>query len=179
MAEEIGAEVVTLHPGRRTVKRIPARQEYERFEQFLDTLRSAADGKRVRPCMENMEYSINALLCTPEAMRELLDAESWVGFTLDTSHALSNSLVEVEHYIDLCTERLAMVHLSRAENGRTHLPLTGSTQGARILRCLKDHRFQGHLSLEIEDRNFSHELSLEERITILMKDLEYIHESWD
>ena len=179
MAEDIGAEVVTFHPGRRTVKRIPARQEYERFELFLDTLRSAARGKRVRASMENMEYSLNALICSPEAMRELLDGEPWLGFTLDISHALAAPSNEVEHYIDLCGDRMTMVHLSRAENGRVHLPLAGSTQGTEILQSLKDHGYQGHLSLEIEDRNFSHDLSLEERITLLMRDLAYMHESWD
>jgi sugar phosphate isomerase/epimerase len=178
LAEAIGAEVVTLHPGRRTVKRAPARQEYERFELFLDVLRSATRGKRVQASMENMEPSINALISTPEAMRELLDAEPWLRFTLDVSHALALSLKEVDRYIDLCGNRLAMVHLSYAENGRTHLPLTGNDRGRGIVQRLRDSGYKGHLSLEIEDRNFSHDLSLEERSTMLMRDLAYMQESW-
>jgi sugar phosphate isomerase/epimerase len=178
LAEDLGAEVVTFHPGRRTVKRVPARQEYERFELFLDTLRSAAKGKRVRPSMENMEHSVNALISSPESMRELLDDEPWLQFTLDTSHALATSRKEVNRFIDLCGDRLSMVHLSRAENGRTHLPLSGGDQGEEILKALMDSGYQGPLSLEIEDRNFTHDLSLEERITLLMRDLAYVRESW-
>jgi sugar phosphate isomerase/epimerase len=178
LAGAIDAEVVTLHPGRRTVKRAPARQEYERFELFLDVLRGAARGKRVRASMENMEPSINALISSPEAMRELLDAEPWLGFTLDTSHALAQSPKEVDRYIDVCGDRLAMVHLSYAEKGRTHLPLMGNDQGKEIVQRLRDSGYQGHLCLEIEDRNFSHDLSLEERITLLMRDLAYMKESW-
>jgi sugar phosphate isomerase/epimerase len=178
LGETIGAEVVTFHPGRRTVKRAPARQEYERFELFIDTLRTAAAGKRVRACMENMENSVNALISTPCSMRELLDDEPWLGFTLDTSHALSWSREEVDRYIDLCGDRLGMVHLSYAERGRTHLPLSGHDGGKEILRTLRDHGYQGPISLEIEDRNFSHDLSLEERITLLMRDLAYLWESW-
>jgi sugar phosphate isomerase/epimerase len=177
LGEEIGAGVVTFHPGRRTVKRVPARQEYERFERFLDTLRSAAKGKRVQASMENMEPSINALFCSPEAMRELLDNEPWLRFTLDTSHALAASPEEVDRYIELCGDRLSMVHLSRVENGRTHLPLFGDEQGRNILTNLQDAGYGGFLSLEIEDRNFTHDLSLEERITLLMRDVAYVRES--
>jgi sugar phosphate isomerase/epimerase len=179
LAEKIGAKVVTFHPGRRTVKRVPARQEYERFELFLDTLRSAAAGKRVRVSMENMEQSINALICSPEAMRELLDAEPWLGFTLDTSHALAASIDEAVRYIDLCGERLSMVHLSGAENGRTHLPVSGNLEVKEIVRRMKDCGYQGTISLEIEDRNFFHELSLEERITLLMRDLASMQGWWE
>jgi sugar phosphate isomerase/epimerase len=178
LGEEIGAEVVTVHPGRRTVKRIPARQEYERFELFLDTLREAAKKKRVCVSMENMEHSVNSLISTPELMRELLDTESWLGFTLDTSHALTRSPEEVDRYIDLCGDRLVMVHLSYAEHGRAHLPLYGRYGGRAILQKLRDCGYRGPLCLEIEDRNFSHDLSLEERITLLMRDLAYTRESW-
>jgi sugar phosphate isomerase/epimerase len=178
LGEAIGAGVVTFHPGRRTVKRVPARQEYERFERFLDTLREEAKGKRIQASMENMEPSVNSLISTPESMRELLDTEPWLGFTLDTSHALSHSENDLDRYIDLCGDRLCMVHLSYAEQGRTHLPLSGRDEGRTIIKKLEDHGYQGPLSLEIEDRNFSHDLSLEERITLLMRDLAYMRESW-
>jgi sugar phosphate isomerase/epimerase len=178
LAETIGARVVTFHPGRRTVKRAPARQEYERFERFIEILRKAVKGKRVRASMENMEPSINALISTPESMRELLDDEPWLGWTLDTSHALVTSREEVHRYIDLCGDRLVMVHLSYAEDGRTHLPISENEVGRGIIEELQESGYQGPLSLEIEDRNFSHDLSLEERITLLMRDLAYMRESW-
>ncbi len=178
LSESIGAEVVTFHPGRRTVKRVPARQEYERFEKFLDTLRTEIKGRRVRAAMENMEPTVNSLISTPESMKELLDAESWLGFTLDTSHALFRSKEELDRYIDLCGDRLVMVHLSWSEDGRTHLPLHGHAHAQEMLWKLRDSGYQGPLSLEIEDRNFSHDLSLEERITLLIQDLAYMKEFW-
>ena len=59
-------------------------------------------------------------------MRDVLDSEPWLKFTLDTSHALAASEETVMQYIDLCADRLANVHISRAENGRLHLPLDRS-----------------------------------------------------
>ena len=70
-----------------------------------------------------MEPAINSLICTPERMREVLDAEPWLMFTLDTSHALAASEETVLQYIDLCADRLANVHISCAGNGQLHLPL--------------------------------------------------------
>jgi sugar phosphate isomerase/epimerase len=179
LAEHIGAEVVTLHPGKRTVKRVPGRQEYERFELYLDSIRSAARTKHVTVSMENMEPAVNALLCTPESMKELLDQEPWLHFTLDTSHALATSKEEVYRYLDLCGDRLVNVHLSRTENRKMHLPLYGYNEGREIIRALKEHGYGGHLTLEIEDRNFLHDLSIEERIALLMREIAYVRESWD
>jgi len=179
LAEQVGAEVVTLHPGRRTVKRIPGRQEYKRFGRYLDLLRSTAKGKRVKVSMENMEPAINAFLYTPESIQELLDAEPWLYFTLDTAHALISSLDEVYRYLDLCGKRLVNIHLSRSEKGMMHLPLNGTEGGKVLVEALKENGYSGHITLEIEDRNFSHDLSLEERLTLLMKELHFLHENWD
>ncbi|MDD1675292.1 MAG: sugar phosphate isomerase/epimerase [Methanomicrobiales archaeon] len=178
LAERIGATVVTLHPGRRTVKRVPSRQEYVRFGEYIDTVRRCAKGKRVSVSMENMEPAVNALLCTPESVRNLMDAEPWLHFTLDTSHAQITSQETVYRYIELCGKRLANVHLSRTDKGQRHLPLNGDEEGKKIIRFLKDRGYQGHLTIEVEDRNFDHDLTLEERMLLLCRELEYVRNSW-
>ena len=71
-------------------------------------------------CMENMEPVVNSLLCTPERMRELLDAEPWLFFTLDVSHALMKDEKEPARYIELCHDRLRNVHISRVVRGKPH-----------------------------------------------------------
>jgi len=167
LAEEAGAEVVTIHPGRRTAKRTPSAYDYERFEAYLARLHEAAKGRRVKVAIENMEPKVNSLLCTPEGMREVLDANPWLHFTLDVSHAMSAATGEVCRYIDLCADRLANVHLSVMQNGRMHLPVRGNREAAAVVRALLDTGYGGCLTLEIEDLNFAHPLSLEEKIGVL------------
>lgn len=178
MAEQVGAEAVTLHPGRRTVRRIPSGQEYSRFEQFISILREGAAGKKVEISIENMEPAVNALLCTPDAVRELLDRESWLHFTLDLSHAMAASRDVLNRYLDTCLDRLVNVHISRAENGRLHLPAHETGEVASVLRELSERGYNRNLTLEIEDRNFTHDLSLEERLTLLHQELSYLHEAF-
>jgi sugar phosphate isomerase/epimerase len=175
LAERIGAEVLTVHPGRRTAKRPPGGPEYARFEHYLDLLRVGASGRRVKVSIENMERAVNSLLSRPSEVRELLDREPWLSFTLDVSHAMALSLEEVTDYIELCGDRLANIHLSRSEDGKTHLPLDGSSRARAVLHALRDAGYSGALTLEIEDRNFDHDLSLEEKVGLLSREADFIH----
>ena len=176
MAQALGGGILTVHPGRRTAKRPPGDADRARFDHYLSALREAALKDTVTVAMENLEPAVNALICTPERMREVLDSEPWLKFTLDTSHALAASEETVMEYIDLCGDRLAHVHLSRAAGGRLHLPLDRSPLMARILASLRDHHYRGALILEIEDLNFPHPLSAEEKCTVLARDLAFMRE---
>ena len=174
LAGRIGAGLVTVHPGRRTAKRPPSAPDYVRFERYVDLLREHAGKGGARISIENMERAVNSLLSRPGEMRELLDREAWLSFTLDVSHAMLHSLDEVLAFIDLCGDRLANVHLSRSEDGRTHLPLDGSPRARAVLRALGDTGYSGPLTLEIEDRNFDEDLSLEEKVGILSREAAFI-----
>jgi sugar phosphate isomerase/epimerase len=174
LAGRIGAGLVTVHPGRRTAKRPPSAPEYERFERFIDLLREGGRDHRTRIAMENMERGVNSLLSRPSEMRELLDREPWLSFTLDVSHAMSHSVEEVTDFIDLCGDRMVNIHLSRSEDGRSHLPLDGSPRARAVLHSLAEAGYGGTLTLEIEDRNFDHDLSLEEKIGVLSREAAFI-----
>jgi len=109
-------------------------------------------------------------------MREVLDREPWLKFTLDTSHALAASEETVMQYIDLCGDRLANVHISRAEQGRLHFPLDRSPVIGRILAALRDRRYSGGLMLEIDDLNFSRPVTSSEKIAVLSRDNAFMRE---
>jgi sugar phosphate isomerase/epimerase len=176
MAQTLGASVLTVHPGRRTAKRPPGEADRARFDHYMATLRAAALKDTVTVAIENMEPVVNSLICTPERMREVLDSEPWLKFTLDTSHALAASEETVMQYIDLCADRLANVHISRAENGRLHLPLDRSPVIARILTKLCDCHYRGSLMLEIDDLNFGKPLPAQEKCAILARDKVFMRE---
>jgi sugar phosphate isomerase/epimerase len=174
LAEAVGAGLVSVHPGRRTAKRPPSAPDFLRFDHYIRQLEREAAGKQVRVAIENMEKKVNSLLCTPEGVRELLDREPWLWFTLDISHALGVSTDEVLAYIDLCHDRLLHVHLGKADGGAMHLPVEGSSRITGILRHLADSGFDGVISFEIEDRNFDHDLSSEEKILLLQNQARFV-----
>jgi sugar phosphate isomerase/epimerase len=176
LAEAINATVFTFHPGRRTAKRVPSSADFERFDHLIDRMRCVSRGSAVRVAIENMELKVNSLLCTPEGARELLDKEPWLFFTLDVSHAMGVSLDEVIRYIDLCHDRLVNIHLSRSNGPSMHLPVEGSQDIVTVLHALREYRYQGNLTLEIEDRNFDHEYSSEEKCNLLMRELSFMKE---
>ncbi|HUH78490.1 MAG TPA: sugar phosphate isomerase/epimerase family protein [Methanoregula sp.] len=176
IAEQAGAGLVTVHPGRRTAKRPPSPADAERFARYLDRLREAASRHTPRVCMENMEPTVNSLIHTPERMRAVLDEEPWLGFTLDISHALAKDGEEPARYIELCHDRLANVHISRIGNGRLHSPLSRDPLIAEILGQLADLGFSGSLTLEVEDLTFDRPLSAGEKIAVLSDDCAFMRE---
>lgn len=176
IAEQLGARVLTVHPGRRTAKRPPGEADFTRFEHYLAALRDAATHNSLKIGMENMEPAVNSFLCTPERVRQLLDDEPWLSFTLDVSHALAKSDEEPLRYIELCHDRLANVHLSRKEGKTLHLPLDTSPLMATVMYALKDAGYAGPLTLEIDDLNFPHPFSAEEKIAVLSRDRAFMHE---
>ncbi len=176
LGRRLGARLVTVHPGRRTAKRPPTPADLARFDHYLASLREASGTSGVRICMENMEPAVNALIHTPERMREVLDEEPWLGFTLDVGHALVGGPEEPARYIELCHDRLENVHMSRVERGRPHFPLARNPDIAKILEQLKNHGFRGGLTLELEDLNFDHVLSYGEKIAALAEDCAFMRE---
>ncbi|MDD1684791.1 MAG: sugar phosphate isomerase/epimerase [Methanoregula sp.] len=176
IAEKLNAPVLTLHPGRRTAKRPPGAADHARFAHYLSALREAATRNSLKIAMENMEPAINSFLCTPERVRQLLDDEPWLSFTLDVSHALAKSDEEPGRYIELCHDRLANVHLSLKEGKRLHLPLDKNPLMAAVMKDLRDAGYTGPLTLEIDDLNFPYPLSAEEKIAVLARDRIFMHE---
>jgi sugar phosphate isomerase/epimerase len=176
IATELGAQVLTVHPGRRTAKRPPGNADFARFDNYISALRAAAKENGVKIAIENMEPAVNSLLCTPERLRTVLDDEPWLFFTLDTSHALVTSPEEPLRYIELCQDRLVNVHMSRIQGKTLHLPLDRNPVMAAVMESLQDHHFKGSLTLEIDDLNFNRLLTAEEKIALLKEDCAFMRE---
>ena len=126
-----------------------------------------------------MEPIVNSLLCTPERMRTLLDEEPWLFFTLDVAHAMAKSADEPVRYIELCSDRLVNVHISRFDHGKAHFPLERHASMKTVMDSLKDHHYNGSLTLEIEDLNLPRPLSAEEKIALLARDCTFMQETME
>jgi sugar phosphate isomerase/epimerase len=68
------------------------------------------------------------------------------------------------------------VHISRKEGKTLHYPLDRTALMAEVMHALKDVGYNGSLMLEIDDLNFPHPLSTEEKIAILSRDQVFMHE---
>ena len=176
IAQQAGARVLTLHPGRRTAKRPPGEADAARFARYISALREEAMKDSIRVSMENMEPAVNSFLCTPERVRNLLDEEPWLYFTLDVAHALARDDAEPLRYIELCGDRLANVHISRKEGRTLHLPLARDPLVAGVMVALREIGYGGPLTLEIDDLNFRTVLSHEEKVAILARDRAFMQE---
>ncbi|WP_286879156.1 sugar phosphate isomerase/epimerase family protein [Methanoculleus sp. UBA413] len=173
MADRVGADVITVHPGRRTAKRHPSAYDFRRFEEYIDRLREAAGQTRVRVAIENLEPRVNALLSMADDAAEVLEREPWLWFTLDMGHAMMTSCDEVIRFIDLCIDRMANIHVSAiGGNGRPHHPIHDDPSAIRVLTELADRGYDGYLTLELEDMVFPGSLSSEEKIVLLMRELD-------
>jgi len=174
LAARVGAAVVTVHPGKRTAMRPPMADDYRRFGRYLSVLRDAASGRPVTIAMENVEPRVNAIIATPDEARNLLDREGWLSFTLDISHAMNHSPGLLTGFVETCGDRLANVHVSRAADGVMHLPLEEDPVVGAVIRAIARGGYRGPLTLEIEDQNLAHELSLEEKIQLLAGEAEFL-----
>jgi sugar phosphate isomerase/epimerase len=179
IAEKMGAEVLTVHPGRRTAKRPPSTADFERFDRYITALCDAAKKTEIKISMENMEPLVNSLLCTPTRMRKLLDEEPWLYFTLDISHALAGNPEDVFKYIDLCSHRLINVHVSRIEGKRPHFPLNNNPDIEPVLQALRDCGYSGSLTLEIEDLNLQGPLTSQEKVSLLASERAFLKQFFE
>ncbi|MDH7593231.1 MAG: sugar phosphate isomerase/epimerase family protein [Methanomicrobiales archaeon] len=173
IAAHAGIELVTFHPGRRTVKRRPNAHDIGRFRRYIGVLEQASEEFDVKVSMENMEAELNAFFSTPVEVAELLEREPWLHFTLDVAHALHRKEGDPAAFIDLCAHRLENVHLSGRVHGVPHVPPSLDPRTWGILTMLRERGYNGSITLEIEDQAFIHELSGEERVVLLMQELAF------
>ena len=60
--------------------------------------------------------------------------------------------------------------------GEPHFALSRDPLVEEIMQTLKDHRFSGSLTLEIEDLTFDHTLSSQEKVDTLAADCAFMQE---
>jgi len=173
-AEKCGAEIITIHPGRRTAKRPAGKRDYERFENYIEIIKEESRQLKVKVCIENMEQKVNSLFYDPEMMNKLLEKEEWLYFTLDTAHALASGKKRLDKFTELNFDKIQNIHLSTVSNSKRHLPVTGDDKISDFLKAIAKSGYEGHITLEIEDLNFPNALSSEEKKKIISDEVSYV-----
>ncbi len=177
-ADDIGAEVITIHPGRRTAKRPPSRADMHRFAIYMEAVEAASRGLSVAVAIENMEPKINSLLSTPEAMRDALDEYPHLSFTFDYAHACIGGEELAEEFARLNCDRIRNIHASYGSPALMHAPLGGTEKMEGLIRILASVEYDGPVIFEIEDLALPDRLSYREKCALIAGEAEQFQKAW-
>jgi sugar phosphate isomerase/epimerase len=177
LAEQIGASICTIHPGRRTAKRPPSITDYQRLGHMLDCVEEIVDDLSVIVAIENMEPAVNALLTAPDEIMKILDERSWLCFTFDFAHAMDSGPDIVRSFVEIGEPELVNIHLSGGKNGKLHGPVSGDTKVSTFLSKIKENGYNGQVTLEINDLVLPRELSYSEKITFMAQEIAWLKKS--
>ncbi len=175
LAEFLGAEVVTIHPGKRTAKRQVREAERQKFRKYLDVCLDRAEERGILIALENLEPAPWNICADPEEMNQFL-GELPLGMTLDISHAMP-PLSRAVDFIDALGDRILNVHVSATKNGVRHLPPSDGSVD-EVLTALRDARYKGPLTLELDDKKFPRTLSKADKVRVLRTEDRHLKSVW-
>ena len=124
LAENSGARVVTVHPGRLSSMREKIEDKWPVLLESVWEIAEYAKEKKVCVALENMEFRKKELVYTIENLNrfeKIGKNNSYFGVTLDFSHFATNKIYSPE----LLKLNLPVynVHLSQCVEGKPHYPL--------------------------------------------------------
>lgn len=175
LAEFLGAEVVTIHPGKRTAKRPVREAERQKFRRYLDACLDRAEKRGILLALENLEPEPWNICADPEEMNQFLD-ELPLGMTLDISHATPPLSTAID-FVETLQDRILNVHVSATRDGVRHLPASDGSVD-KVLMALRDVGYGGPLTLELDDKKFPTTLSKEDKVRVLRTERSHLESVW-
>ncbi|HWQ21005.1 MAG TPA: sugar phosphate isomerase/epimerase family protein [Methanotrichaceae archaeon] len=178
LARDLGAGMVTIHPGHRTAKRPPRPEERRKFCRFLDCCLDQASRLGVCLALENLPPEPWNLCSSPDGLAYVLSHRQ-VGFTLDVSHATAAApRSRALEFVDLLGDRMINAHISATVDGVQHMPpSTGAAE--YVLLALRDLEYQGPLNLEMDDKKYSMPLNKQDKADALRTERIYLESIFD
>ncbi len=176
LAKNIGARVVTIHPGKRTVQRAPTDEDREKFLKYLKVSKEKADRLGIRLSLENSMPGVQSMCSTPDEMKSVLEKFPGLFFTFDVVHAFIQSTEIAMSFINELSDKIINVHVGSPHNGKPHYPSHRNKNMGAVLRALKDSGYDGDLTIEIDDQRYSGHLSREDKVMELREERKYLEE---
>ena len=174
LAGIIGARVVTIHPGRRTVNRPPLEEDRDKFENYLEIATKRADALNIPLSLENSMPSVSSMCSSPNEMKTVLDKFPTLYFTFDVVHAFIKSPENAMAFVEELGDRIINVHVGAPHDGKPHYPLHREDNMKEILIALKNVGYDGDLTIEIDDKVYGRQLSKEDKIKELEAERKYL-----
>jgi sugar phosphate isomerase/epimerase len=174
LANILGARMVTIHPGKRTVHRTPTNEDWEKFRKYLKVCKKRADILGMDLALENSMPEVSSMCSTPQEMKDVLIQFPGLFFTFDVVHAFMDSTETAIFFIDELGDKIINVHVGTAHDGKLHCPLHIEKNMDEVLRRLKDSGYDGDLTIEIDDKVYSKPLSREDKVRELVEERKYL-----
>jgi sugar phosphate isomerase/epimerase len=175
LAEFLGADLVTIHPGRRTAKRPVREVEREKLRRYLRACLDHAEEGEILLALENLEPFPWNICADLEEMGRFLD-DFPLGMTLDISHATPPASRAIA-FAKTFAERILNVHVSATRDGTRHLP-TRDGSADEVLAALRDIGYDGPLTLELDDKKFPGTLSKRDKVEVLIRERNHLESVW-
>jgi sugar phosphate isomerase/epimerase len=174
LGKNIGARVVTIHPGKRTAHRKPTDEDWNKFNRYLNICLEKAKSLGVNLSIENSMPGVQSMCSNPIEMKEVLDKFPDLFFTFDVVHAFLNSRKTALSFIDELGDKIINVHVGAPHNGKPHYPANYEKKMELLLKRLCDMDYSSDLTIEIDDKTFPAQLSREDKIKELFREREYL-----
>jgi len=174
LAAMLGARLVTIHPGNRTVHRTPTDEDWERFMKYLKACKERADDIGIKLALENSMPDISAMCYLPGEMRKVINDFPGLFFTFDAAHALVDSPETALAFLDELGDKIINVHIGAAHDGKPHYPSHRKKNMEALLRRLKASGYDGDLTIEIDDKVYPAPLSREDKVRELVRERTYL-----
>lgn len=179
LAKILGARMVTIHPGKRTVHRTPTNEDWEKFMKYLKECKNRADFLGIALALENSMPGVSSMCSVPSGMKEVLNAYPGLFFTFDVVHAFIDSPETALSFIDELGDRIINVHVGAPHNGKPHYPAHREKKMEAVLRKLRDSGYNSDLTIEIDDKVYSRHLSREDKVKELIGERKYLESIFD
>lgn len=174
LAKRIGAEVVTLHAGKRTVHRTPTNEDREKFRRYLTESLEKAASLDLAIGLENSMPDISNMCSKPDEIKEILEEFPGLYFTFDVVHASIQSPSIAMSFIEELADKIINVHVGAPHNGKPHFASHRNRNMDTILKALRDTGYDGNLTIEIDDKTYSNPLSRDDKVRELILERNYL-----
>ncbi len=179
LAKMLGARMVTIHAGKRTVHRTPTNEDRAKFMIYLKACKNRADILGIALALENSMPDVSSMCSVPSEMKEVLNAFPGLFFTFDAVHAFIDSPETALSFIDELGNRIINVHVGAAHDGKPHYPSHREKNMDTVLRRLRDSGYNKDLTIEIDDKVYSKPLSRKDKVRELTGEREYLESIFD
>ncbi len=174
LAKNIGARVVTIHPGRRTVHRAPIDEDWEKFLKYLKVCKEKAERLDLQLSLENSMPGVQNMCVRPDEIKSVLKKFPGLFFTFDVVHAFITSSEITMSFIEELGDKIINVHIGAPHDGKPHYPSYLKKNMASVLTALADSGYDGDITIEIDDKTYQKQLSKEDKVKELIRERIYL-----
>ncbi len=147
LAYEIGAKIITVHPGRKSFFRAEETEISKTQREIFHDFYRYSDGKDVKICIENIEDTGKEVMVTETDFFNFFAGISDALYvTMDITHL--GDFEKIKNFYSTLKEKILHIHISDFNSSEMHIPMgKGALQTEQVLSYLNGS-YDGIFDLE-------------------------------